>query len=355
LGAEPAALVGCAIVSMHIARIRHEGPDGAQARVVVSSAATPGNWADVRTAERLRLERAGANARAARRIAGAVVPGSLTAALEGGEAFLDAARGACAGTCGEAVVAEPVHLLAPIDPPAYRDFMAFEEHIVAASERTGRSVPDVVYELPVSYMGAATAFLGPGDEVPWPAYTERMDYELELGIVVAREARDLEPQEALEHVLGLTVLNDFSARDIQLREMQAGLGPSKGKHFASAVGPWITTLEALDGSLAMEARINGEVWSRGSTAAMMWSIGELLAWASAGETVVPGTLLGSGTVGGGCGLELDRTLSAGDVVELEIESLGVLRNRIGTPAPAGWEPARRERREARGSPAAATS
>lgn len=337
---------------MLIARIRHDGPDGAQDRVVVSSGVGHGSWLDVRTAERLRLERAGATARAARRIAEATAPGSLTAALEGGEAFMDAARRACGDTSGAAVVAEPLRFLAPIDPAAYRDFMAFEEHVVAASERSGREVPDVIYDFPVSYMGSATAFLGPDDEVPWPAYTDRMDYELELGIVVAREGRDLEPDEAAGHVLGLTVLNDFSARDIQLREMQAGLGPSKGKHFASAVGPWITTLDALgDAGLHMEARINGEVWSRGSTASMMWSIGELVAWASAGETVVPGTLLGSGTVGGGCGLELGRSLSAADVVELEIEHIGVLRNRIGTPAAPGWAPARREHREARGAPA----
>ena len=208
-----------------------------------------------------------------------------------GRGFLDAARNACASGCGDAV-AEPVHLVAPIDPPVYRDFMAFEEHVVNAARAHGRPVPDVIYELPVSYMGAATAFLGPDDEVPWPAYTEHMDYELESGIVIARECRDLDPRRRMEHVLGLVVLNDFSARDIQMREMQAGLGPSKGKHFASAVGPWITMLESIgERGLAMEARVNGEVWSRGSTDSMMWSIGELVAWASAGETVVAGTLL----------------------------------------------------------------
>jgi 2-keto-4-pentenoate hydratase/2-oxohepta-3-ene-1,7-dioic acid hydratase in catechol pathway len=322
----------------------------------VSATAQAGTWVDVRAAERLRLERAGATARAARRVAEAVAPGNLAAALEAGDVFLEAARNACAGSCGSALVEEPEPLVAPIDPPVYRDFMAFEEHAVNASARLGRAVPEVLYELPVSYMGAATAFIGPDDEVPWPAYTAHMDYELELGIVVAREGRDLDPESAMEHVLGLVILNDFSARDIQTQEMQAGLGPSKGKHFASAVGPWITTLGSLDpDGLAMEARINGEVWSRGSTDTMMWSIGELVAWASAGESVVPGTLLGSGTVGGGCGLELGRSLTAGDVIELEIDGLGVLRNRIGARAPSGWAPARRERREARGVAGAPTS
>jgi 2-keto-4-pentenoate hydratase/2-oxohepta-3-ene-1,7-dioic acid hydratase in catechol pathway len=137
------------------------------------------------------------------------------------------------------------------------------------------------------------------------------------------------------------VFNDFSARDIQAHEMTSGLGPSKGKHFASAVGPRIVTLDALPAALAMTARINGEVWSQGSTGAIMWSIAELVAWASAAEPLAAGTLLGSGTVGGGCGVEIGRKLSPGDVVELEIEGIGVLRNRLGNPAAEGWFPTAR--------------
>ncbi len=120
--------------------------------------------------------------------------------------------------------------------------------------------------------------------------------------------------------------------------MAAGLGPSKGKHFASALGPRIVTLDALPDALEMAARVNGEVWSEGSTGTLMWSIAELVAWASAGEPLAAGTLLGSGTVGGGCGIELDRKLEPGDVVELEIEGIGVLRNRLGQPARDGWLP-----------------
>jgi 2-keto-4-pentenoate hydratase/2-oxohepta-3-ene-1,7-dioic acid hydratase in catechol pathway len=172
-----------------------------------------------------------------------------------------------------------------------------------------------------------------------------MDYELELGIVVGRSGRDLRPEEGLDHVLGLTILNDFSARDIQIREMAGGLGPSKGKHFASSVGPWIVSLDSLpETGLAMKARVNGEVWSQGTTASMMWSVGELVAWASAGEVLEAGTLLGTGTVGGGCGLEIDRLLKPGDVVELEIEGLGTLRNRVASPSSAGWMPEARPRR-----------
>jgi 2-keto-4-pentenoate hydratase/2-oxohepta-3-ene-1,7-dioic acid hydratase in catechol pathway len=199
----------------------------------------------------------------------------------------------------------------------------------------------VLYELPVSYFGNAHAVLGPDDEIPWPHYTDHMDYELELGIVIGVGGRDIAPDHALDHVLGLTAFNDFSARDIQLREMAAGLGPSKGKHFASAVGPRIVSLSALPDALAMTARVNGHLWSEGSSGTLLWSIAELVAWASAGEPLVAGTLLGSGTVGGGCGLELDRRLDPGDVVELEIEGIGVLRNRLGTPARDGFMPAAR--------------
>lgn len=321
---------------MQLARIAHDGPDGIQARVAVAADSLPDRWIDVRTAERLRLERAGASAAAARRLAAAVAPSSMTAALEGGAAFLAAVRAALDAP-DDAVAASPTRFLAPVDPPAYRDFMAFEEHFVNATARRGLKPAPVLYELPVSYMGSVQAMLGPEDEVPWPHYTDEMDYELELGIVIGRAGRDIAPEDALDHVLGLTAFNDFSARDIQFREMTGGLGPSKGKHFASAVGPRIVTLDALGDALAMTARVNGETWSNGSTGTLMWPIAELVAWASAGEQLAAGTLLGSGTVGHGCGLELGRRLSPGDVVELEIEGIGVLRNTLGRRR-TGWMP-----------------
>jgi 2-keto-4-pentenoate hydratase/2-oxohepta-3-ene-1,7-dioic acid hydratase in catechol pathway len=327
---------------MHLARIATETADGPEARVVVAADHAPDRWIDVRAAERLRLVRRGATGASARRLAETLVPGSLSAALEAGGVFIDAALAASQSHDEGALAASPPHFLAPIDPIAYRDFMAFEQHFVTAARKLRGSAPaPVLYELPVSYFGNAHAILGPEDEIPWPHYTNHMDYELELGIVVGKPGRDIAPADALDHVLGLTVFNDFSARDIQLREMAGGLGPSKGKHFASAVGPRIVTLDALPDALAMTARVNGEPWSEGSSGTLMWSIAELVAWASAGEPLVAGTLLGSGTVGGGCGIELDRMLSPGDVVELEIEGIGVLRNTLGTRARDGWTPAAR--------------
>jgi 2-keto-4-pentenoate hydratase/2-oxohepta-3-ene-1,7-dioic acid hydratase in catechol pathway len=316
---------------MQLARFGVPGPEGEEARLAVAADSAPDRWIDARRAHALRLERAGAAPGGARRIAAAVLPGSLSAALEGGPALLDALAAACAVEDEEVLVAGGARLLAPLDPVAYRDFMAFEEHFVNATRRLrgADAEPDrVLYELPVSYFGNVHAIVGPDDEVAWPSYSSHLDYELELGIVIGRPGRDLTPETALDHVLGLTVFNDFSARDIQRREMAGALGPSKGKHFGSSVGPRIVTLDALGDDLAMTARVNGEVWSRGQTGTIMWSIAELVSWASTAEPLPAGTLLGSGTVGSGCGLELGRQLEPGDVVELEIEGIGVLRNRI---------------------------
>jgi 2-keto-4-pentenoate hydratase/2-oxohepta-3-ene-1,7-dioic acid hydratase in catechol pathway len=333
---------------MKIARIEHLTADGVQPRVVVAAGE---GWNDVRVSERMRLERQGATPFAAARLATALVPGSLTQGLELGEAFAEALERAAEDASGDAAAAAGRFLL-PVDMPAYRDFMSFEQHFVNAGKRLGRDAPDVLYELPVSYMGSAQAFVGPDDEVPWPSYTNQMDYELELGIVVGRGGRDLTPDQALEHVLGLTILNDFSARDIQGREMAGGLGPSKSKHFASAAGPAIVTLDELDvESLRMSAQVNGETWSTGSSGTMLWSIGEIVAWASTGEVLAAGTLLGSGTVGGGCGLELDRYLEPGDVVELEVQGIGVLRNRLMQRPEHGWMPEPRQRQKGPTAPA----
>jgi 2-keto-4-pentenoate hydratase/2-oxohepta-3-ene-1,7-dioic acid hydratase in catechol pathway len=316
-------------------------PNGEGPRILVASDDRPERWVDVRAAERLRLSRRGATAAGAERLAEALVPGSLSAALAGGAAFFEALHAAAESADDEAL-APAGRLLAPIDPVAYRDFMAFEQHFVNATRKLRGTEPaQVLYELPVSYFGNSHAILGPEDEIPWPHYTDHMDYELELGIVIGTGGRDIPPEDALDHVLGLTAFNDFSARDIQLREMAGGLGPAKGKHFASSVGPRIVSLDVLPESLRMTARINGELWSEGASGSLLWSIAELVAWASAGEPLPPGTLLGSGTVGGGCGLELDRQLRPGDVVELEIEEIGLLRNKLGMPARGGYLPSPR--------------
>jgi fumarylacetoacetate (FAA) hydrolase len=208
-----------------------------------------------------------------------------------------------------------------LHPPAVRDFMAFEEHVANARRQRGREVPAEWYELPVFYFSNPAAIFGPEDDVPYPEGTEQLDYELECAAVIGAEGR----------IGGFTVMNDWSARDVQQREMRVGLGPAKGKDFATSFGPVVVTPDELDGSSGeMIARVNGEERSRGNLSAMYHHWDALVAAAARNTVLRPGDLIGSGTVGSGCILEHGngRWLQHGDVVELEIEGIGVLRNRV---------------------------
>jgi 2-keto-4-pentenoate hydratase/2-oxohepta-3-ene-1,7-dioic acid hydratase in catechol pathway len=231
--------------------------------------------------------------------------------------------------------------LPPIpEPPSFRDFYAFEAHVKTARARRGLEVPAAWYELPVFYFSNPRALVGQGAAVFAPAGCTELDYELELGVVIGRGGRDIPMARAWDHVAGFTILNDLSARDLQRREMTVGLGPAKGKDFATAVGPWLVTrdefADRIDGeklTLAMCARVNGRELSRGNTADLHHAIPRLVAQASRDADLFPGDLLGTGTVGTGCILELGSEhaggwLEPGDTVELEIERLGVLRTRI---------------------------
>jgi 2-keto-4-pentenoate hydratase/2-oxohepta-3-ene-1,7-dioic acid hydratase in catechol pathway len=327
---------------VYLSRSLGETSDGPEPRILVSASAE-GPWVDLRIAERVRLERQGADAAAARRLAAALVTGSLADGIAAGEAFLEAGRAALADGSGAGAVAGEPRLTNALDPSGYRDHMIFAEHFSRGYKLQGLPVPDVLFELPVSYLGNPASFIGPDDEVPWPNYTERMDYELELGVIVGREGTNLRPEEADAHVFGFTILNDFSARDIQFREMEGRLGPSKGKHFACAAGPVVATADEIDwrAGLRMRARVNGETLCDRRSDEAIFGLDEVVAWASQGEVLRPGWLLGSGTVNGGSTIEIGRELSPGDEIELEIDGLGILRNRLGQPAVGGWEPAGR--------------
>jgi 2-keto-4-pentenoate hydratase/2-oxohepta-3-ene-1,7-dioic acid hydratase in catechol pathway len=223
-----------------------------------------------------------------------------------------------------------VRLLAPLPRPAsLRDFLAFEVHTRAGFARRQEPVPEAWYRMPVYYKGNARSIVGPDADVRWPRYTEQLDYELELACVIGRRGRDVSAEEAGRLIAGYTVMNDWSARDIQRAEMTVRLGPAKGKDFATSLGPVLVTPEELDArDLRMIARVNGEVWSDGNSGTSHWTFPQMIAHVAQDEDVLPGDVLGSGTVGGGCGLELDRWLRPGDVVELEIEGIGILRNRV---------------------------
>jgi len=218
---------------------------------------------------------------------------------------------------------DEVRLLAPVRrPPSVRDFYAFEEHVKNARAVTGRGeVPPEWYEIPAFYFSNPAAIYGPDDEIPYPDRTEALDYELEVAAVMAADGA----------IGGFTVMNDWSARDLQRREMAIGLGPAKGKDFATSLGPLVVTPDELgDLRLEMVARVNGEERSRGNLGDMHYSWDELIARAAHNTRLVPGDVIGSGTVGGGCILEHGdgRWLEPGDVVELEVERIGILRNRI---------------------------
>lgn len=330
---------------MKVGRVVRDTPDGPEPRCV---AVLPedGVVVDLRTAESRRLVKAGASAEAARRLAEATFPGSMAAAIAAGPHFTRHAALAVGAAADDAALPlADVEWAPAVDPPVMLDASAFEQHLVNAHARGNRTVPDLFYEAPVYYkMSPATLFAHQAT-VPWPSDCRYLDYELEFGLVIGKAGANLTPGEALSHVFGVTVVNDFSARDVQAREMAAGFGPAKGKDFATAVGPWITTVDELDlGDLTMLARVNGEEWSRGSSSSLTWSVGEIVAYASRDEVVVPGQLIGSGTVGLGSGLELYRRLSPGDLVELEIDGVGVLANTVGAPAGSRWRPEPKERR-----------
>jgi fumarylacetoacetate (FAA) hydrolase len=206
-------------------------------------------------------------------------------------------------------------------PPAVRDFMAFEEHVANARRLRGSQVPREWYDVPVFYFSNPAAIFGPDDDVPYPEETEQLDYELECAAVIGADGR----------IGGFTVMNDWSARDVQAREMRVGLGPGKGKDFATSLGPVVVTPDEFDGSGGeMVARVNGEERSRGNLSSMYHRWDALLAQAARNTVLRPGDVIGSGTVGGGCILEHGdgRWLQRGDVVELEIEGIGVLRNTV---------------------------
>src|SRR5712692_2260863 len=208
-----------------------------------------------------------------------------------------------------------------LNPPSIRDFYAFEQHVRVARASRGLDVPNEWYEIPVFYFSNPAAVYGPDDEIPDPDGTEELDYELELAAVIGAQGQ----------IAGFTVMNDWSARDLQRAEMKVGLGPSKGKDFATSLGPVVVTVDEFDGSSAtMVARVNGEERSRGELGDMHFSWEQIVAQAARNTRLLPGDVLGSGTVGTGCILEHGdgRWLHRGDVVELEIEGIGVLGNRV---------------------------
>jgi 2-keto-4-pentenoate hydratase/2-oxohepta-3-ene-1,7-dioic acid hydratase in catechol pathway len=254
-------------------------------------------------------------------------------------------------------VAKPVEIVPEADtrlrapvpfPPSIRDFMGFEEHVVTSMRAIGRTVDPVWYKIPVFYFTNPAAVLGPRDPVEISPGSAAFDYELEVAAVIGRAGANIPVASAREHIAGYSVLCDWSARDLQELEMRVGLGPAKGKDTATSIGPWLVTPDELEDrrqgngfDLAMRASVNGTTYSTGNLADLFWSFEQMISFASRGTKLCAGDVIGSGTVGTGCILELSRVhgtekfpwLRPGDRVRLEVERLGSIESTVQPAQP----------------------
>jgi 2-keto-4-pentenoate hydratase/2-oxohepta-3-ene-1,7-dioic acid hydratase in catechol pathway len=268
----------------------------------------------------------------------------MLALIDGGPAALDEARALLAKPT-KTVELSAVTLKAPVPVPRQMfDCLCFEDHLLNSAKnghlvRGGPPViqvangviPEVYKELPVYYKCNRFSVIGTGQDIVCPTYSTKLDYELEFGVFLGRSGKNIPVSEAGSYIFGYCIFNDVSARDQQMSEMRGMLGPSKGKDFdtGNVMGPWLVTADEVGtGGLKMDAYINGEQVSSGTSAVMMHSFADIISYSSRDETRHAGEFFGSGTVGGGCGLETGRLLQHGDVIELEVEKLGRLRNRV---------------------------
>jgi 2-keto-4-pentenoate hydratase/2-oxohepta-3-ene-1,7-dioic acid hydratase in catechol pathway len=276
----------------------------------------------------------------------AVVEGDRLRLLQEGTDVLDLLRAPGeAQPTAEEVPLGSTRLLAPVEPPSIRDFLTFERHVegMVRLHQPPRGVHPQWYEAPTFYFSNPHAVVGANDDVPVPPGCEVFDYELEVAAVIGRDGRDLSPAAARDHIVGYTIFNDWSARDLQFAEMQVGLGPAKGKDSAITLGPWLVTADELEPfrrgdrlDLELEVWVNGERIGGDSLAKMAWSFEHLAAYASRGTRVRAGDVLGSGTCGGGCLAELwgrrgrqePPPLAVGDVVTMSVEGIGTISNRV---------------------------
>jgi 2-keto-4-pentenoate hydratase/2-oxohepta-3-ene-1,7-dioic acid hydratase in catechol pathway len=295
-------------------------------------AVTPAGILDLNLACAWLLEREGEPQ--PRKVADVLLPADMLEFLRGEQRAADWARRCLAATPQDATLfysLAEVKLLAPIpNPTSVRDFYAFEAHVKKGFEKRGEPMPKEWYEIPVYYKSGHHNIIGTGEDVLWPSFTAKFDYELELAAVIGKKGSNISAKDASQYIAGFTVMNDFSGRDIQRQEMKVRLGPAKGKDWCTALGPYLVTTDEIGDpyDLKMSASVNGELWSRANSGSIYWKFEQMIEFLSRDDTVLPGDVIGSGTVGGGCGLELDRWVNPGDTIELTIEKIGTLQNRI---------------------------
>ena len=321
--------------------VSFELPTPAGAITRIGAVLPDGRYADLQSAYRAVLS-GSASKEGAARLAAATVPSDMVAFIENGPAALDAAEAAIDWVldkgdayAGATLAFDPgaVKLLAPIPrPPLIRDFMAFETNLKNIYPKLGRDIPPEWYNLPIYYKGNPSAVGADGDAITMPVYATNMDFEFEFAAVIGRGGTNIPREDAMSHIFGYMIYNDFSAREIQQREMSVGLGPAKGKDFerGHVFGPWLVTADEIPDiyALRMQATVSGQPWCDTSTSTMHWRFDQMIAHASTNEKVVAGEIFGSGTVGGGSAAEMGKTLGRGDEVILTMDRLGTLTNRI---------------------------
>ena len=270
--------------------------------------------------------------------------------IDGGPKALDQARALRESSKAVVVPAAGQKLLAPVpEPRQMRDCLCFEKHLKQARaaiqmrQHPGTTVdpeaiplPEIWYKQPIYYKGNRFSVIGPEADIQWPSYSKLLDYEMEFCIFTGKGGKNIKRDAARDHIFGYSIFNDVSARDAQSEEMAGQLGPAKGKDFdtGNVIGPWLVTADEIPDpyNLTMTVRVNGKQRSRGNSGEMHHRFEDILAHVSRDETIHAGEFFGSGTVGGGCALEIGGFLEPGDVVELEVTGLGVLRNKIVPPA-----------------------
>lgn len=326
---------------MKFGRILRDTPDGKVARLVVAQP-EQGRVVDLAAAEALRFAAARhATPETARRYATTVFPGSMREALSFGDFLIEHAHAAVSARGDDAALdIAAVEWLPASDPHFVRDGLNFLGHLKGWSAKMGRDLPESIERIVPYTHQSPTMSVGHGGEVPWPGYIKRMDYELELGWVIGRRARNLTPETALDCLFGVTIYNDFSGRDLQGDELPIGMGCTKSKNFAQGIGPWITTIDEIPDlyGVPMEVRVNGKTIRSGTSGGVLWKVDEVIAFVSLGEYLEPGDVIGTGTIPGGSALEHDIVLKPGDVIEMSAGGIGVLRNTLGQPEQGLWWP-----------------
>lgn len=324
---------------MKLGRIAVDGPDGEEVRVVAAEPEN-GRVIDLKKAYALALMRGGATVEGGRHLAHATFR-DLTQGISAGDFFLEAANRALGAADDASLPIDEVSWRAAIKPPVIRDSLTFNGHIKNFFGNVMKTTPTrAVYERPGYFKGTTSTIYGHGETIPYPSFTEQLDYELEIGYIIGKGGRNLTPENSWEHVFGITIFNDWSLRDVQKLESPIGMGAQHSKDFAYGIGPWITTIDEIPEVIGLsgQVRVNGEVWSTTKVEDFIWTPEETVAYASQLNGLQPGDLIGSGTMAFGAGVELGRFLRPGDELELELEGVGTLRNRIADEkeTPAWW-------------------